>query len=181
MELVISDLGFFRQKWQKCGGTASKSAYASYLVLVWTRTPIKGPQRGRHFFVPHTLTRSSLATTMGKHQGPIPCTLCDRRFTSLPNLRQASSCFPTFPGKFTDFSHQHLRDKHNINTPTQAPAAEAQPPAQEPQVQVEDKPSHTVRTSLFDGQQPSAKARVSPPLSPWIRQYANIASPISLP
>jgi len=216
-------------------------------VLVWTCawTLIKGPQRGRHPPVPHIPTCSSLAATMGaKNRGPIPCTLCDYRFASIPNLQQVS-CFPTFSVKFTDFSPQHVRDKHNINVKTQAPTVQVQPPAQEPkvkaksepkvqpknepqvqakskpqvqtkskpqvqtksepqvqtkskpqvqakskpqvqtksepQVQTKSEPPHTVRTSPFYGQRPSAKAGVSLPLPPRIRQHANIASPISPP
>jgi len=74
-----------------------------------------------------------------KNRGPIPCTLCDYRFASIPNLQQVN-CFPTFSGNFTDFPPQHLRDKHNISVKTQAPPAQAQPPAQEPPVQAKSEP-----------------------------------------
>ena len=124
---------------------------------VWTRTLIKGPQRGHHPPVPplHP-TCSSLAATMGvKNKGPIPCTLCDSRFASIPNLQQVN-CFPTFSGNFTDFSPQHLRDKHGIIVKTQAPPAQAQPPVQEPPVQVKSEPQAQTKN------EPQAQAESEP-------------------
>lgn len=147
---------------------------------------------------------------VAKKSGPVPCTLCDSGFASIPNLQQVGR-FPTFSGNFTDFSPQHLRDKHGIIVKTQAPPAQTQPPAQEPpvqaksepqvqaknepqaqaksepqvqtksepQVQAKSEPPETVRTPLFHGRRPSAKAGISPPFPPRIRQHANIASPIS--
>lgn len=66
---------------------------------------------------------------------PVPCTLCDRTFTSILGMQQASG-FPTSSRQCTDFSPQHVRDKHN-NTPTQVPTVVAQPPVQQPQPQVQ--------------------------------------------
>ena len=79
---------------------------------------------------------------MGKNRGPIPCTQCDYRFASQANLQQASR-FRVFPGKTTDLSPQHVRDKH-LNIPTKVPTVQTQTPAQEPRVQ-------TVRILLFYG------------------------------
>ncbi|KAF9644249.1 hypothetical protein BDM02DRAFT_3122220 [Thelephora ganbajun] len=64
-----------------------------------------------------------------KNKGSIPCALCDYTFASIANMQQ------------------HRRDKHP-NTLTQAPAAQAQPPAQPPQVQVKNDPVPTPAPSL---------------------------------
>ncbi|KAF9788541.1 hypothetical protein BJ322DRAFT_641200 [Thelephora terrestris] len=66
-----------------------------------------------------------------KNKGPVPCDACDHSFASIPHLQQ------------------HVRDKHR-NSLKQAPSAQAQPPvAQEPRVQTQNEPAHTVRPTSY--------------------------------
>ena len=123
------------------------------LAVCLAGTLINGPQR--FLLVPHATICFSLATTMGKkNKGPIPCTLCDHSFASIPNMQQAG-CFPTFPGKHPDFLPQHVRDMHS-RASTPAPAVPVSPPLQEPQAQVKPEP---VRAPLSFGRWLNAKPR----------------------
>ena len=115
-------------------------------LFVWSTSLINNPQRGRRFLVPRA-TLSSSAAPMGKNKGSVPCTLCDRTFTSIADMQQVSG-FLTSPRNFADFSPQHLRDKRH-NTPAQVPIVEARPPVQQPQVQVQHEPVPAVRTLLL--------------------------------
>ena len=95
-----------------------------------------------------------VASSVIQH-GPVPCTLCDRTFASIADMQQASG-FPISSRQFTDFSPQHIRDKRH-DTPTREPPVAAQPPAQQPQTQVQYEQGAVMCEQCFDSF-PSSKA-----------------------
>lgn len=113
-----------------------------------------------------------------KNRGPVPCTLCDSSFASIANLEQVGGLLVS-PRQFADLSSQHARDKGHRSTPTQVLPVRAQPPTQQPRVEVRTELVPVVRMPRFIWL--NAESRVSPSLRPPpTRQYASTVLFLSL-
>ena len=93
---------------------------------------------------------------MVKKSGPVPCTLCERSFTSIPNMKQVSG-ISTYPRRFADSSPQHVRDKHG-DTPTPAPPVQDHTPVRPAQGKPPVQPTQ--------GKPPVQPAQGKPPVRP---------------